>query len=773
MFPKSIMSNEELCAKQEEITKINKLIQCFNDFVLGLKNDSILSRVDNVGKGTLSCLQSELLNGEDESFLKWFSKFKRNPIWNHQITESGTIITIYGSKSDPTIEIKNAPIKKHAIIKYSKILLVSSIGEDTDKKRLRVDRKIKDSYKKSRVSLIYSSLEFNQIEEQLKNLWERNNFAPNIENSEKLRIEIFNKFLLNILKFIDTDLSRKLKEIKNDIGDKVLTSVRSALKALSSISNGNIRKKSKTQRSEKKQYAYNIVAKGATWKSDLSKSEIEYHLGISRLAKILVHNNNKNHDQETNVENIVENNSSRSDEENVNKELFPPEKIINSSSNNSINNSSDNYSDSDYQTPEESSDDDNGSIDESDLSDCFFGFEIKRKQRKDTRSLAVVRSFWHCMCQYNTNSSTEKQVLNNDDPTNPFFESHRELLQSEPTRLLYKKFVISQAYLDYLFYNPEMFIGYTLFKQAKCKCIKWDRLRKCADTREVQMDEYFKAFCRLRRNNKKEIEKCLCVKCQDPKYLNAFNSKQSFMDYVLCPAENYPLVSRTSKHLITKEKKAEQLVEVLSEMNDKLKKKMKKENKSSLNEMDVRKIKKENIRPSISMSTHIQQETLTIFKKTCCNSLCLDNACGIKRNLQELICPVEMSNKFITFRKYANQVVTDADGDDYEKQNKELKMFCYAYPIFVEEFYEFLYEYFPHYHVARWNNYMIKLLFDSIIAAPLPPPEYNNNNDDWEDIFFSIICKTLYIQCDFSAIMKLIGQDGGTCEQPKQAIQEV
>ena len=36
-----------------------------------------------------------------------------------------------------------------------------------------------------------------------------------------------------------------------------------------------------------------------------------------------------------------------------------------------------------------------------------------------------------------------------------------------------------------------------------------------------------------------------------------------------------------------------------------------------------------------------------------------------------------------------------------------------------------------------------------------------------------ILLNTVWIQADFSALFKCMGQDGLTCEQPRQAVQEV
>ena len=71
-----------------------------------------------------------------------------------------------------------------------------------------------------------------------------------------------------------------------------------------------------------------------------------------------------------------------------------------------------------------------------------------------------------------------KDFLNN--------QRNRQRMQHTRTRDMHKEFLQSEVYLRHLDCFPGKTIGLTLFKRAKCNCLKWDTLRKCADTIEVQ-----------------------------------------------------------------------------------------------------------------------------------------------------------------------------------------------------------------------------------------------------------------------------------------------
>ena len=126
--------------------------------------------------------------------------------------------------------------------------------------------------------------------------------------------------------------------------------------------------------------------------------------------------------------------------------------------------------------------------------------------------------------------------------------------------------------------------------------------------------------------------------------------------------------------------------------------------------------------------------------------------------------------KIISNKQYVKQKLLDDSGKEIELQQKELRKIIQPAPTFINQFYDFLEtEYLPHQHVSKWNTYHHKLLWDYLHQATSSLPDIDLISQD-ERI---ILLMTIWIQTDFSALMKLSGQDGATCEQPRQAIQDV
>ena len=131
-----------------------------------------------------------------------------------------------------------------------------------------------------------------------------------------------------------------------------------------------------------------------------------------------------------------------------------------------------------------------------------------RKVRSDKVDLTKARRYWHydTVTDYDTNSSKSYLCY---DPITQNTQYHHQRLQHTPTIQMHKEFLQSADYLRHLEEFPEQTIGLTLFKRAKCHCIKWDKFRKCADTMEVQFKEYLKAMIRMITVKK---EQCNCRK---------------------------------------------------------------------------------------------------------------------------------------------------------------------------------------------------------------------------------------------------------------------
>ena len=255
-----------------------------------------------------------------------------------------------------------------------------------------------------------------------------------------------------------------------------------------------------------------------------------------------------------------------------------------------------------------------------------------RKDRCDTRKMKVAEDFSHSCCDF-ANNGRSVSVLNTDLR----YDIHHQRIQTERTKVLYQKFLESQLYYDYIALNSGMTIGETLFKQAMCTCIKWCKLRKCADTLEVQFKLYLNAFRGLRKSL--IDERCSnddCLKCTNDDYLNnAFTSKSNFLSYLLCDAITHENLSRSSPSwLLTSEKIEEINNSVTIHDTNKLKIRMGYENIKELSEVKRRKLTNEKHTPIKSIVDLFRQdEKLTLANKSCCNNNCED--CGVAMRLSQ------------------------------------------------------------------------------------------------------------------------------------------
>jgi hypothetical protein len=171
------------------------------------------------------------------------------------------------------------------------------------------------------------------------------------------------------------------------------------------------------------------------------------------------------------------------------------------------------------------------------------------------------------------------------------------------------------------------------------------------------------------------------------------------------------------------------------------------EGKAVLGEALSRVIKRENSRPVKSSYGNVQQEFLRTYRKKCCTGQCSE--CGVTNRLEPFECPLQISDtKRVSYKKYVNQVYDDGS----KVSQMELRKVNTTYAAFFREFYSFLTsEYLPHYYTAKWNNFHIKLAFDSIQSAP-PTPAFHLVNYDWVQRWEERSKKTCTIQRDFSAV---------------------
>jgi hypothetical protein len=272
--------------------------------------------------------------------------------------------------------------------------------------------------------------------------------------------------------------------------------------------------------------------------------------------------------------------------------------------------------------------------------------DAKRETRCDARDLELCDIHWHAATQYNTNTNKEYLVL---EPATGMYKSHRQQLQTNPGRQEYRNFLASLEYKEHLAKGGGT-IGFTNFMLCKCTCIKWDKLRKCADNIIAQFKEMILAAKRIYRKKKYELVKgCPCVKHNNPLFREACesNGDSKFINFTLCAATERLEIPREASNLYTAAVRQAQVDENIADLNSKLP-------QDRLNHMDIRRIKKEQSSKRLKCDTTaaVQNEILTIHDRGCCLSTC--QLCGVKKRLiMGDTCPLESnSEKYVSWRKY-------------------------------------------------------------------------------------------------------------------------
>ena len=716
-----------------------------------------------VGGERVGCLYEELFGGKID--LQQLGSLRRTTAFKSWCNSNN--ITFTGSKKCLIIE---AP--------------VSNFSPTAVKKRPYSITDEKQNYNQDYVKKQYQETELPNIFLLIEDVWKRDwNRTSNKSNDDLMRQKIFQVFILRIIDLTGVTIDSKYRKKSNDINAEIVNSLRSFYSYAATSDSG----KMKTRLSYEDQLGCNIIIRAATHETTLNKTEIIDALGLppksSFLNKLFPPKKRSiSSDSATSDTDATEINL-RFEAGSGSEPVGHEDQILDD-----INNDFDQVDNSEYD--EESSQDsisiasnivefdDFGS--DTNFAGCrhavFAVCRPSRLQYKNSRDLKPAVEFWHNMCIINTNTFQTYCVLDDSDPKNPFYNVHRELLQSVATRELYQQFVVSQIYLDHLGRNPGSTIGFTLFKEAKCKCIKWDHLRKCADTVTTQMAEYWASYRRFRnRLSDETVQACAaagCQKCCDPELLECFRSEYygNFVSYILCPAERHVNIPRTSVNLFTQEKKASIESRQVFIKTETVKEMMNNANIQSLTSSQSRKIRKvdKGSRPSKTSNAAPQKEVLTIQRKQCFNSNCPGESCGVDKRLSSKICPLESSpDSFVTVRIYIKQEYEDADGNKISKNQKELREFFKPVIVLINEMEVFLKSQFlPHHYLVKWNRHHINLLFDSIHinTMELSSPD--------EAIRCQCLLETLYFQKDFANMFKCVGQDGATCEQPRTAIQE-
>ena len=275
-----------------------------------------------------------------------------------------------------------------------------------------------------------------------------------------------------------------------------------------------------------------------------------------------------------------------------------------------------------------------------------------RKQRSDKVDLAVADE----SCQYNTNTNKDYLVFN---PNTNKHERHRQRIQIDSLKSIYRSFKHSQEYLNHVVSNQGHTIGFRRFQGAKCPCIKHNRLRKCADTSLVAFWYLFKALQHIIKKEHKAFRHCKCAKhvndVDNEMLIKAILAGESaFLAHLLCEDVTYDELSRSSENLFTEEKREQLTKENIAFVDIKA---AKLEGKRC--GWDVR--RNVQLKSKVSTRRAVESPTIKSFQQPCCHGEC--NNCGVVENLKPGKCPIEgrINDSTVKYRKYVSTVATPTD----------------------------------------------------------------------------------------------------------------
>ena len=357
-----------------------------------------------------------------------------------------------------------------------------------------------------------------------------------------------------------------------------------------------------------------------------------------------------------------------------------------------------------------------------DISDVVEEAFSRRKARSDKEELDIVTDWWldHGRIQIDTNDSVCSLC-----PVRDGHQLHMRRLQQLSTKEMFKLYNKDRETNDNL---PP--IGLTLFRQARCPCIHYDRYRKCVDQKAVRMRECLETFKKVNAYAAQQGCECSFHKAGDDgnSLAQSMTSATSLMEVLLCePCALGPAANRDKCFVITQEEIEKEILDNINQINQRIK----------ISRDNIRNPKKS--RRLNKKISKIQREQLNIYPYQCCHSKCdeckfkyisnLHNTCNIFKN----------STYVVKYKQYV----------ELGKHTKDLMTREMSIPMFITEFIEAIKEYIPHNWDCMNDSFMRKRAIEQL---PLD---------------------TLLIMTDFSALLVLLGQDDITCNQSKTAIQDV
>ena len=386
-------------------------------------------------------------------------------------------------------------------------------------------------------------------------------------------------------------------------------------------------------------------------------------------------------------------------------------------------NHSDSDSDSDIGSDAFSSDSDFDEVEDARLQKVTSTVFSRRKKRKDFVDLTVANTFWHEMSNLDTNTHGDFCIVckKGDEIIADY---HQRRVQVYATENLHEMFLRSSEYLQHIDAGRGK-IGLSLFKRAKCRCIKNDHMRSCADTVKVGMKYAIKAINSMLRSQHNTCQCLVCLEYRESDE-NLFKNERSLLKYLLCPEKIYQEIKREAVD-------------------------NKKRTDTAQSNLDNAKIKFD---PSLkSYSSHIpgsalpslQQEVYTNYSFACSHFHCSE--CGISRLNSLNNCEL-LNNDILEgyIWEYSKELRVNSD----EKERKELIKSKKSFKSIYSDLKTLLLKYIPHVWQTRNDDFMRKLLLEDGIGEG-----------------------TVVIHTDFSAVLPLLSQNSECCHHPSNCLQDV
>lgn len=280
----------------------------------------------------------------------------------------------------------------------------------------------------------------------------------------------------------------------------------------------------------------------------------------------------------------------------------------------------------------------------------------ERKVRDDKLDLSVVRDYCHEICRLDT-FATAKTYVHNYDGTYSYHPVH---VKSQSVKSYYEIFQQSTEYHNWQNENARIktkgnferripTIKLRLFTNAFCPCCMNQKQRDCANHIQINYYNALKAIANMRRFQGISVpmRDCACPGHRNENYLQCHTSVSRFMDAVLCPRIEYPMLSAQSN--------PSESIEIQQEMNIKVSAEKEQNMIQIGGQRENRNIKREGAaRQPKSILLLTWGPLFSCYSKECAYQQC--NNCGINKFFNEAnLCDIERNKDVeVLVRKYEN-----------------------------------------------------------------------------------------------------------------------